>query len=60
MVKLKTYIVELYLQIFNKQNYALFKIVAEGFVLKYFQTLGKFQPQCSHKLYSYTEKRERV
>ena len=48
-VKIQKYIIVLYLQVFNTQNYILFKISAWGLFLKY----RKFQPRYSFAIYSY-------
>ena len=47
--KIQKYIIVLYLQVFNTQNYILFKISAWGLFLKY----RKFQPRYPYKIYSY-------
>ena len=42
----------MYLLIFNRQNYILFKISASDLFLKF----CKFQPRYSYKIYSYKKK----
>ena len=51
------HIIVLYLEIFNTQNYLLFKISASGLFYKIFLKFRKFQPRYFYKIYSYKIKR---